>query len=112
MNKVLQITASDERVTEKELFWRGHVKAKRQSNLSRKAYCLKHQLNYEQFGYWENKWRRQNGASKLIPVHFNMPVKTNHTPRAETLCTLMLRSGHELKIHDRSILPVICSLWG
>jgi len=112
MNTVSQITPIGETATDREQFWKDHAKLHRQSGLSRKAYCLKHQLNYDQFGYWEGKWRHQKGASSLLPVHLNRPVKTSDIPRPETICTLVFKNGHELKIHDQSILPMVCSLWG
>lgn len=111
MNTVSQITITGEPATEREQFWKEHAKLQRQSGLSRKAYCLKHQLNYDQFGYWESKWRQQKVVSRLLPVHLNRPVKTSDIPRPETICTLVFKNGHELKVHDQSILPMLCSIW-
>lgn len=111
MHTVSQITITGKAATEKERLWKEHAKLQRQSGLSRKVYCLKYQLNYAQFGYWESKWRQQAVASRLLPVHLNRAVKTKDIPRADTICTLVFKSGHELKIHDQSILPIVCSLW-
>lgn len=111
MNTVPQTRITGETATEREQFWKEHAKLQRQSGLSRKAYSLQHQLNYDQFGYWEGKWRQQKVASRLLPVHLNRSVKPNNIQRPDTICTLIFKSGHELKIHDQSILPMLCSLW-
>lgn len=111
MNTVSPITAIRNTASEKELFWKEHAKRQRQSGLSRKAYSLEHQLNYDQFGYWEHKWRLQNGVSRLLPVHLNCPENTSEILKPKTICTLIFKNGHELKIHDQSILPMLCSIW-
>ena len=59
MNKVRKITITRELITEKEQIWQEHIKGQKESGLSRKAYCVKHHLNYDQFGYWVNKWPEQ-----------------------------------------------------
>lgn len=108
MNHAIQVKAVDESMTEKERFWKKHAKQQRESGLSRMVYCREHQLNYDQFGYWEQKWRRQKTASTLLPV------KVTHSTMADeaipkTVCTLLLKQGHQLKIHDKSILPILLS---
>lgn len=107
MNTVREITITRELVTEKEQIWQEHIKVQKESGLSRKAYCVKHHLNYDQFGYWVNKWRQQQPIPKLLPVHLNRPA-----PKPVTLCTLVFKNGAELKVHDQSILPLLHSIWG
>lgn len=111
MNTVPQITITDETAIERELFWKEHSTLQRQSGLSRKAYCRQHQLSYDQFGYWEGKWRQQKVEPRLLPVHLNKPLTTRAISRPDTVCTLVFKTGLELKIHDQSILPLLCSLW-
>lgn len=108
MNIIPQIIATPETEDMKEQIWVAHIKAQKESGLSRVAYCRKHQLNYHQFGYWERKHREQLGTSKLVPIHLIKP--TSKAP--ETVCTLVLKTGHELKIHDQGLLPMLLSLWG
>lgn len=91
-----------------EQVWRERIRHQKESGLSRKEYCLKHQLNYNQFGYWARKYCEKAASSKLVPLHLNSPTKI----APETVCTLALRNGHELKIHDKTLLPLLLSLWG
>jgi hypothetical protein len=108
MNTVRQITSIHETATAKEQLWKDHAKHQKESGLSRIEYCRKHQLSYNQFGYWERKRREEAVSSKLVPIHLNNPTKI----AAETVCTLALKNGHELKIHDKALLPMLLSLWG
>lgn len=108
MNIVPQNISTHESAIAKEHIWTEHVTHQKESGLSRVEYCRKHQLNYHQFGYWERKYRIEVAPSKLVPIHLNKP--TYIAP--ETVCTLALKNGHELKIHDKSLLPMVLSLWG
>jgi len=108
MNIVPQIISPAETDAAKEQIWRGHVTHQKESSLSRVAYCRKHQLNYHQFGYWERKYREEVAPSKLVPIHLNKPTQIV----LETVCTLVLKNGHELKIHDQALFPMLLSLWG
>ena len=65
MDVIKENSVSIESATEKEQFWKDHAKRQKASRLSRLAYCRKHQLNYDHFGYWERKWREQAAPSKL-----------------------------------------------
>ncbi len=108
MNIVPQITPTSETERAKEQIWMERIRYQKESGLSRVAYCRKHQLNYHQFGYWERKYREGLTSSKLVPIH--LIKQTNKAP--ETVCTLVLNNGHELKIHDQGLLPMLLSLWG
>ena len=108
MNIVPQNISTHETDIAKEQVWMEHVTHQKESGLSRVEYCRKHQLNYHQFGYWERKYRGKVASSKLVPIHLNKP--TNIAP--EPVCTLVLKNGHELKIHDKALLPMLLSLWG
>ena len=37
---------------QKRALWFNHINAQKQSGLSRNQYCLRHGLNYDQFGYY------------------------------------------------------------
>jgi transposase-like protein len=112
MNTPTAIASSKVTTTEKEQFWKEHAKRQRESGLSIVAYCRKHQLNYDQFGYWRQKWRQQTAASRLLPVHLNQTPKIADSSRSDTLCTLVFKNGHELKVHDKSVFPMLLSVWG
>lgn len=102
----------DDATLDQEQFWKEHAKNQRESGKSRVAYCRKHQLNYNQFGYWEQKWRHQATVSSgLLPVHVNRMSKITNAPQPSTLCTVSFKNGHELKIHDKAVLPMLLSLW-
>jgi hypothetical protein len=96
-------------ISEKKQFWKEHAALQIESGLSRKAYCYKHQLNYDQFYYWLRK--EKHTAPRLLPVKLQQtteqPSVSPVTDRV--LCTIKLRDGSILKIHDKSILPLILS---
>lgn len=111
MNLGTQTTTIDDTTLDKEQFWKEHAKRQRESGQSRMSYCRKHQLNYDQFGYWKQKWRQQTASSKLLPIHLNrMPNITDCLP-PDIICTLIFKNGHELKIYDKGVLPLLLSLW-
>lgn len=98
--------------TDKERFWKEHAKRLEASGLSRMAYCRKHQLSHDQFSYWLRKWRKQEASLALLPVQLKEPPVTQELPELKTLCTLAFKNGHELKIHNQDVLPMLVSLWG
>ena len=106
MNEAPQIISADETEPTKEQIWKEHVNRQKESGLSRIAYCRKHQLSYEQFGYWERKYQQKSISSKLVPIHLNKPT----TMAPETVCALSLKNGHELKIYDKALLPLLLFL--
>ncbi len=77
------------------------------SNLIRSAYCHKHQINYDNFGYW---WRKLKNKSvkTLIPIK----IKSEHAPQLEKsriLSTLTFKHGNSLVIYDKEALLLILS---
>ncbi len=92
-----------------EQFFKEHATKQKDSGLSRLSYCQKHQLNYDHFNYWFRKEKK--GMQRLAPVKLRQPVEpTSFTSiSAAVLCTLTLRSGSVLQIHDKGILPLILS---
>ena len=96
-----------------EAFWQDHYSIQQSSGLSRAAYCRKHAINYDRFTYWVCKWRIDQ-RDTLIPVK----IKTSFAARLadqsnllETLCTLDLKNGHRLRIHDNSVLSLLLDRW-
>lgn len=108
-----QKPSTKEAIKEPEQFWKEQSKHQKASGLSRMAYCRKHQLDYNQLGYWERRWRKKTASSiNLVPVNLNNLPKISDEPQPNTLCTLALKNGHELKIHDKAALAMLLSLWG
>lgn len=88
---------------ENETFWRQHYESQKSSGLSRTAYCRQYDLNYDRFGYWISKWNHSH-SDKLVSVK----LKAVTTATLETtLCTLNLKNGYSLRIHDAQALVVI-----
>ena len=94
--------------TSQEQFWKEHAVMQKASGLSRLAYCRKHQLNYHRFNYW---FRKENHPIRaLLPVRLNQamePLSPSNATTSGILCTLVLKNGGVLQIHDKGILPLI-----
>ncbi len=51
--------------------WQAHVKALKQSGLSRAEYCRQHHLSYHAITYWQRKLSSgSNSSSALVPIPF------------------------------------------
>ncbi len=96
----------------KKQFWQEHIKLKQESYLSRAQYCRRHELSVSQFGYWEQKCVSQvfHPASELLPVMLNPGNKITTSEFLGTSCSVVFKNGHELKVHDQAILPLLISL--
>lgn len=88
--------------TENDAFWRQHHESQKASGLSRKTYSLQHDLNYDRFGYWLSK--QSHHSDKLISVNLKTEISA---VSQNTLCTLDLKNGHRLQIHDTRVLTII-----
>lgn len=111
MNIATQTTPVDDTTLDKEQFWKEHTKLQKESGNSMMAYCRNHQLNYDQFCYWKQKWQQQTASAELLPIHLHKTSKTNNRLQLDTICTLTFKNGHELKVHDKAVLPMLLSLW-
>ena len=96
--------------TTQEQFFKEHASKQQESGLSRSAYCRKYQLNYDHFNYWYRK--QKQAVQQLVPVKLNQSVEASSFNRIadRILCTLRLKNGGILQIHDKSILPLIFSM--
>ena len=98
-------TISNTAPIENEKFWLHHVQMCKESGLLRSEYCRQNGLNYHRFGYWiKKKSRSQTQAHELIAVKIKQPDRAIKQP---ILCTLSLKGGHLLSIHDVSVLSEI-----
>jgi len=92
-----------------EQFWKEHASKQRESGLTVSGYCRKHQLNYDRFYYWLRK--NKPIEPRLVPIRINQPVEpsVSNNITAPVLCSLTLKNGSVLQIHDKSVLPLILS---
>jgi hypothetical protein len=102
--------------SENENFWRHHIATCSTSGVSRAIYCKQNNINYDRFGYWMRKLSSgdlqsakpaESPSSKpttLIPVQLKPQTTQNHSA---VLCTLSLKNGHMLQIHDQQTLLML-----
>lgn len=112
MELVEQSNNNPVQVKSPELFWREHIQLKQESGLSGAAYCRQHELLCHQLYYWESKFKLQSEAVAPFIAIKLQPRAANHpTPEAvRTVCSLELKNGLQLKIHDPIVLPLLISL--
>ena len=104
-----------------EAFWLEHIKLRNKSGLSKVGYCRKHGLIYCRYLYWDQKLKIQNGSVKLVAVQ--VEAQRNNIPAAivapqplqqpveiTLLCSLTLKTGAELKIHDAAALSTLIAI--
>ena len=93
-----------------EQYWKEHIAKQKESGLSATVYCRQHQLNYDRFYYWVRKKKRS--ATRLIPIELKSTDANNVSAiamGAPVLCTLTLRDGSVLAIHDKAAIPLVIS---
>ena len=91
-----------------ELYWTEQIKLKRMSGLSRAAYCKRSNISYHKLAYWEQKLAQTIMPAELLPIKLSTP-QSPAVQQTQTLCTLLLKSGAKLKVHNATILPIILS---
>jgi hypothetical protein len=92
---------------ENETFWKRHHEAQKSSGMKRTDYCREHNLNYDRFGYWISRWnqlKNDSGAIGLVSVKLKSNESSSQT---KILCTLDLKNGNSLRIHDSEALAAI-----
>ena len=96
-----------------EAFWKNHYSTQQASGLSRADYCRKHTINYDNFTHWIGRWRI-NQRDTLIPIKIKSPFaiqSVDLSNPSKTLCTLDLKNGHRLRVHDSSALLMLLDRW-
>ncbi len=83
---------------ENEAFWKEHITRYQASQLSRAAYCRLHQVNYDNLGYWLRKQLK-----KSLPL-VTVQLKKEELP---IVCSMRLRGGQTLQIHDQGLLMLL-----
>jgi hypothetical protein len=94
------------RVNEDETFWQQHIAAQAASKLSKLAYCHLHQVDYARFMYWLRKAAKACGVLSN-PALVKVKLAADAHMSTGVLCTLQLKSGCYLQIHDMRALPII-----
>lgn len=88
-----------------ESFWKHHHEILKSSGMKRIDYCNQNNLNYDRFGHWISRWNRfKNNSSSLVSVRLK---SSESLLKMKTLCTLDLKNGCCLKIHDSEELTII-----
>jgi len=88
---------------EDETFWHQHIATQISSGLSKLAYCQAYQVDYSRFIYWSKK-ATTSSVKPLIAVKLSSGEERGHSM---ALCTVLLKSGCSLHVHDVRALPVI-----
>ncbi len=96
---------SNKAVSHDQPYWENHLKAHLASGLNRKQYCRRHELAYHQFQYWYRRLVKPIKKTKAIPIK----LTDNNVPTLQAIATLKLSTGHELMIHDKSVIEFILS---
>lgn len=95
-----------------ETYWSEQIELQIRSQLSGTEYCKKKGLSYGQFAYWSKKLRKKIEVS-LIPVQIEVEGQNSYhdssheTSKKKVLCTLSLKCGNELCVHDEKALLLI-----
>lgn len=86
-------------------FWQKHIAAHATSGVSKSAYCQLNQVDYARFVYWSRKEAAISSSSPLIAV--KLQPTADEARNNALLCTLVLKNGDHLHIHDAQVLPII-----
>lgn len=92
--------------TEDTAFWQRHIHAQAESQLSKSAYCHLHQVDYGRFIYWSGKAAADSRGSPK-PGLVKVKLAADESLSAGVLCTLPLKRGGCLHIHDVRALNFI-----
>lgn len=88
-----------------EEFWKRHYETLKSIGIRRSEYCQQYNLNYDRFGYWICRWKKfKKNNNGLIGIKIK---QENHSSELKILCTINLRNGLVLKIHESTALEII-----
>ncbi|OGT50733.1 MAG: hypothetical protein A3F17_00895 [Gammaproteobacteria bacterium RIFCSPHIGHO2_12_FULL_41_15] len=110
-------------VDEDKDFWKKHMASYSNSGLTKTAYCKANQVNYARFFYWTRKLSGSSvkptampSAKKQSSIKTNrlLPIQITHEikPHDSVLCTVILKNGCTLRIHNQQSLMHILAIWG
>jgi hypothetical protein len=90
-----------------ENYWKQIIEDYEASNLTRSDYCRMHQINYDNFGYWCRKLKKQTIKS-LVPIKIKSECN-QHIEKNKVLSTLLFTNGNSLHIYDKEVVLMILS---
>lgn len=110
---------------EDENFWKQHIATIPGSGLTKAAYCKSNAINYGRLFYWIKKLSspqkilskkisnkdNDNSASLIMPL---LPVQLKTEPdntRNDIHCSISLKNGSTMHIHDQQSLLIILEKW-
>ena len=105
---------------EDKFYWLKHIKNYKDSGMNKNRYCNQHGIKYHRFLYWFDKLlsnvlqpepvnKKTNKSNQFIKVKLSPEAKQiTHSPKP--LCTLELKQGHRLLVHNESVLAKVLSL--
>ncbi len=95
--------------TEDKKFWQKHIAAHAASGISKIAYCRINQVDHARFTYWSKKESLTHAASPLVAVKLqSVSAASSNMP----LCTLTMKNGCCLSVHDERVLSLILDKLG
>jgi len=110
---------------EDENFWQNHIANFSLSGLAKTDYCKKNRINYGRFFYWirmlshpkshhksqatQDNVNHAEKIEKLLPVQIKQA--TSNENKLSLLCTLTMKNGCTLHIHDQQSLLLILEKW-
>lgn len=66
-------------VSEKRKFWEEHIRCWRESDLSQRAYCERHEIRPSQWFYWKNRSARTEKSITFVPLKLpSSAVRSNN----------------------------------
>ncbi len=95
-----------------QAFWKHHVEAWKEGNLSQRVYCQRHRLTKGTFGYWASKLKGERTAAAPVIVEVGrtqIPERNTRSP-----IELVLKGRYLLRLwpgmdadHMRDVLAVL-----
>ena len=81
--------------------WQAHIKAQKQSGLSRAEYCRQHHLSYHAATYWNRRLSKSTTQeTTLVPVTFTSRIKINSAPAARSVLKVILPNKIAIEVDD------------
>jgi hypothetical protein len=82
--------------------WQAHVKAHKQSGLSRAEYCRQYNLSYYALTYWSRKLSStgKNNRSTLVPVPILPDARQNSVQADSTALKIILPGKMSIEVGD------------
>jgi len=81
--------------------WQAHIKAQKQSGLSRAEYCRQHHLSYHAATYWDRKLSKPTSQeTTLVPVTFSSRIKINSAPATRSVLKVILPNKIAIEVDD------------